>query len=73
MTELKALNTKGIATIGGQGFMNGQHYRNFWHMTLWNLNGFVDVQNERNINYLGGVDNNGVEYLAREFFFWELD
>lgn len=73
LTELKTLNTKGIATIGGQGFINGQHYRNFWHTTLWNLDEFVDVQNERNINYLGGVDNNGVEYLAREFFFWELD
>ncbi len=44
---LITLGAKGITTIGGQGFINGQYYRNFWHTTLWNLNEFVDVQNKK--------------------------
>lgn len=41
------------------------------HSTLWDTNEFVDVQNDRNINYLGGIDD-GIEFLAKELFFWEL-
>ncbi|MGX3046098.1 T6SS effector amidase Tae4 family protein [Helicobacter sp. T3_23-1056] len=71
LQKLKDLKSKGLVTIGGGRFRDKKYLKSFWHSTLWDTNEFVDVQNDRNINYLGGIDD-GVEFLAKELFFWEL-
>ena len=70
-SKLKDLKSKGLVTIGGGRFRDKKYLKSFWHSTLWDTNEFVDVRNNRNINYLGGIDD-GVEFLAKELFFWEL-
>ena len=71
LQKLKDLKSKGLVTIGGGRFRDKKYLKSFWHSTLWDTNEFVDVRNNRNINYLGGIDD-GVEFLAKELFFWEL-
>ncbi|MGX2973139.1 T6SS effector amidase Tae4 family protein [Helicobacter sp. T3_23-1059] len=71
LQKLKDLKSKGLVTIGGGRFRDKKYLKSFWHSTPWNTDEFVDVQNDRNINYLGGIDD-GVEFLAKELFFWEL-
>lgn len=64
----------GIATMRGKHFINNTPARNFSHTTLWNLNDFVDVQNNTNINFLDEIAQYGYNniYLAQTFNFWEL-